>query len=39
MKENKLKLIGRVLKLENEEFKEERKLRHLNRFIDGLTKK
>ena len=39
MKENVLKQIGTVLKLENEEFKEERKLRYLNRFLDGLTKK
>ena len=39
MKENMFKQIETVLKLENEEYKEERKLRYLNRFMDGLTKK
>ena len=39
IKENVLKQIGSVLKLENEEFNEERKLRYLNKFMEGLTKK
>ena len=39
MKETVLKQIGNVLKLENEEFNEQRKLRYLNRFMEGLIKK
>jgi hypothetical protein len=39
LKENMLKQLGSALKLENEEANEERKLRILNRFMDGLIKK
>ena len=38
-KDNMLKQIGNVLKLENDEFNEQRKLRYLNQFFNGLIKK
>ena len=39
MKDNVLKQIGNVLKLESEEINEQRKLRYLNQFMSCLIKK
>jgi hypothetical protein len=38
-KENVIKQIGNVLKLENEQVTEEKKIRYLNQFMDCITKK
>ena len=38
-KENMMKQIGNVLKLENEQVIEEKRIRYLNQFMDSITKK
>jgi len=38
-KENMMKQIGNVLKLENEQVIEEKRVRYLNQFMDSITKK
>ena len=39
IKENVLKQLGNILKLESEELIEERKIRYLSQFMNGLTNK